>query len=62
MPSENLVVMLINQNSLLNSISINTEVPDYNFIVSASISLQPIILSKVGDKKLTTISLKQHSY
>ena len=58
MPTETLVVMLINQNSLLNSILINTEVHDYNFLVSASTSLQPIILSEVGDKKLTTIFLE----
>ena len=32
--------------------TMNTEVHDYNFLVSASLSLQPIILSKVGDKKL----------
>ena len=38
MPTENLVVMLINQNSTLNSISMNTEVHDYNFLVSASTS------------------------
>ena len=58
MPTENLIVMLINQNSLPNSISMNTEVHDYNFLVSASASLQPIILSEVGDKKLTTIFLE----
>ena len=65
MPTENLVVMLINQNSLLNSILINTEVHDHNFLVSALTSLQPIILSEVGDKKLTTIFLETalcHSY
>ena len=36
----------------------NTEVHDYNLLVSASTSLQPIILSEVGDKKLTTIFFK----
>ena len=36
----------------------NTEVHDYNFLVSVSTSLQPIILSEVGDKKLTTIFLE----
>ena len=54
MPTENLVAMLTNENSLLNSISMNTEVHDYNFLVSASTSLLPIILSDVGDKILTT--------
>ena len=51
MAIENLVVILANQNSFLNSISMNTEVHDYNFLVSASTSLQPIILSEVADKK-----------
>ena len=51
MPTKNLVAILTNQNGVLNSISINTEVHDYNFLVSASASLQPIILSEVGDKK-----------
>ena len=58
MPTENLVVMFINQNSLLHSISMNTEVHDYNLLVSASTSLQLIILSEVGDKKLTQIFFK----
>ena len=62
MPTENLIAMLTNQNSSLNSISINTEVHDYNFLVSASTSLQPIILSEAGDKKLTTTLILEGKY
>ena len=58
MVTENSIAMLTNQNSLLNSLSMNTEVHDYNFLVSVSTSLQPIISSEVGDKKLTTIFLE----
>ena len=58
MATENLIAMLTNQNSSLNSISMNTEVHGYNFLVSVSTSLQPIILSELGDKKLTTIFLE----
>ena len=36
----------------------NTEVHEYNFLVSASTALQPIILSLVGDKKLATFFLE----
>ena len=62
MPTENLIAMLTNQNSSLNSISINTEVHDYNFLVSASTSLQPIILSEAGNKKLTTTLILEGKY
>ena len=50
MATENSIAVLRNQNSLLNSISVNT--------VSVSTSLQLIILSELGDKKLTTIFLE----
>ena len=58
MATENSIAMLRNQNSLLNSLSVNTEVHDNNFLVSVSTSLQLIILSELGDKKLTTIFLE----
>ena len=58
MATENSIAMLINQNGSLNSISMNTEVHGYNFLVSVSTALQPIILSELEDKKLTTISLE----
>ena len=58
MATENSIAMLRNQNSLLNSISVNTEVHGNNFLVSVSTSLQLIILSELGDKKLTTIFLE----
>ena len=52
MATENSIAMLRNQNSLLNSISVNTEVHGNNFLVSVSTSLQLIILSELGDKKI----------